>query len=314
VQRTDFIMNTPVEQTVCGPDADAIAAQAVDLMRRLECILSFFLPGSDVWNLNEAAGHGAVPLQPETVEVLREALHYSRLSGSAFDVTAAPLTDLWRRCGKQQKVPDGDEIRRLQALVGYQHLEVGDDTACLSSEGCAVDLGGIAKGLAADACVQLYRAEGVESAFVNLGGNVKAIGGKTPSEPWSVGLQHPGLPRGASFASLAVVDESVVTSGSYERFATVDGHRYHHIIDPRTGWPSDSGLQSVTVICESSMKADALSTAAFVLGLDDGLTLVCEQGTDAVFLTDDGDVYITPGVRSRFQLAPDCGFQCYVGA
>jgi len=310
-QRTDFIMNTPVEQTVIGPRADTIAAQAATLLHQLERALTFFQPTSDIWKLNHSEGN-AVKIQKETATILRAALHYSKLSASAFDITAAPLTDLWRQHGKQQQIPTEDEIKHCLSLVGAHYLTVTDSTAALDQQGCAVDLGGIAKGLAADACIDFYRTQGVHSAYVNLGGNVKALGGKSPTEPWSVGLQHPTQPRGTSFAALSITDESVVTSGSYERFTTVDGHRYHHIIDPRTGWPADSGLLSVTVVCENSMQADALSTAAFVLGLADAQHLLQSQPTQAVFVTDNGDVYITEGLRSRFQLAPDYNHDCYL--
>ena len=309
--RQDFIMNTTVEQRLDGDDAEAIAAEAVVRLRRLEGLMSFFLADSDVSRLNQNPGT-TIAIQPETAQVLSGARTYAELSESAFDVTAAPVVDLWRTHGRRQVIPSQAEIEDKLALVGYEHLSVSDQTAALAEPGCAVDLGGIAKGFAADVCIGFYRDHGVESGFINLGGNVRTIGTNANRKDWRIGLQHPDQPRGALFGAVVAPDQAIVTSGGYERGFTVGDHHYHHIIDPRTGWPANSGLTSVTAICENSMAADALATAGYVLGLDDGLALIRSQSAQAVFVTTDKDVYITSGLRDNFILANQVGFNCYL--
>ncbi|MDR1014824.1 MAG: FAD:protein FMN transferase [Coriobacteriales bacterium] len=306
-----FLMDTAVTQKVCGAQAEAAYRKAVAELGRLEGLLSFFLPTSDIARINANAGKARVEVHRETRAVLECAQRFSGLSESAFDVTLAPLIDLWRRRGGEGRVPAQDEIEQALSCVGMRFLELRGDTAYLSREGCAIDLGGIAKGYAADRCIELYRANGVGSAFVNLGGNVKVLGEAEGGRRWAIGLQHPDEPRGTCFGLLLMSGRSVVTSGGYERYVVVDGRRYHHILDPRTGRPVESGLKAATVVCEDSMAADALSTAAYVRGLDEGLALVAAQtDTDAVFVTEKNEVLVTRGLKDCFQALRQTGLTC----
>ena len=309
--RQDFIMNTTVEQMVSGDDSERICAQVVSLLQDLEAMMSFFLDDSDVSTLNRYAGR-PVSLHLETLSVLRCAKTFAQASGSAFDITVAGVVDLWRSYAKRREIPPPGEIEARLEFVGDDHLVVNDQTACLTTPGCSVDLGGIAKGFAAEQCIEFYRQQGIESAFINLGGNVRTLGVKADGKDWRIGLQHPDKARGTLFGAVVAPDRAIVTSGGYERGVTVEDRFYHHIIDPRTGWPSISDLKSVTVICEDSMAADALATAAFVLGLDAGLALIRAHHGQAVFVTADDKVYLTSGLRHSFQLDGTCGFSCYL--
>jgi thiamine biosynthesis lipoprotein len=307
----DFIMDTTVEQRVFAENAQAICEKATALLHRIESLMSFFNPGSDIRMLNDSAGLGApVPLDADTLRVLAAAQEYCAVSGGAFDITAAPLIDCWRResglRGKHgpgsgmisadsqtRRIPSETELGRAMALVGNRNLRIdpAKRTAMLAKKGCAVDLGGIAKGYAADLVIGLYKAEGAQSALVNLGGNVKTLGRKPDGKPWVVGLQHPEKARGEFFGTVSVENAAVATSGGYERFVEIDAVKYHHILDPRTGYPSASDLVSVTVISPESMRADALATAIFILGRERGrLLLERYPGSGAVLMDENMDV------------------------
>ena len=310
----DFIMDTTVRQQIYGEYAARACESASDLMRRIEDRMSFFRSGSDIRALNEAAGTGGpVPVCADTMTVLRAARDYAEQSDGAFDVTAAPLSVYWREAAAggdgrpDSKLPDEEALRRVRRLVGSDGLRLFPEagTAMLEKKHSAVDLGGIAKGFAADRVVELYRAMGIAAALVNLGGNVKTLGRKPDGQPWIIGLQDPDEARGVYFGLLRVGGTSVVTSGAYERFVKIAGERYHHIMDPRSGRPARAGLSSATVIAEDSMRADALSTAIFVLGRERaGRLLSAYPGTEAVLMDDSRRVWLSPGIRETWAPAP----------
>lgn len=293
-------MGTVVTQEVFGPRAERAARAALREIRRLEGLLSRFRPGSDISRLNRSAGRGPVKVCDETLEVLALALRVSEMSGGAFDVTSGPLVAAWAVTSERPAAPGAETLASLGALVGYRSLSIdaGARSACLERPGQVVDLGGIGKGFAADAAAKVYREQGVTSAVIDLGGNVMAIGTRPDGSPWNVGIQDPAAPRGECLAVIRTAGRSVVTSGSYERFFEERGARYHHLVNPATGYPAESGLLSATVTCQSSALADGLSTAAFVLGLEGGLDLSTRAGVDAVFVTTDRKVVATSGLKS----------------
>lgn len=304
----DFLMNTVVEQKIFGDVSVDVYKKAVDEVRRLENMMSFFIADSEISKLNRMAGKGNIHISPEVMYVLKKAYEFSEMSHGAFDITLAPVIDLWRHTGKFFKLPDKREITELMKYVGYKYIKVDEGSAMagLEKQGCAIDLGGIGKGYAADVCIDLYKSMNIMSAFINFGGNVKTLGKKPDGSDWVVGIQCPDKKRGSKFGVVLVSNKSVVTSGAYERCFSVDGIRYHHILDYRTGWPSDSELESVTLVCENSTKADILSTAVFVLGLEEGLELIKKfDEVDAVFVTKDKKIYLTKGIRQNFYLLKD---------
>ena len=248
----------------------------------------------------------------EVIYVLQEALRIAERTGGAFDPTIGPLVDLWDIGGDNSQVPSQEAIERAISLVDWRLVEL-DTEACtvfLPKEGMSLDLGGIAKGFAADQLVAIAQEAGVQRALFDLGGNIYAFGAKADGSPWRVGVKNPQSPAGEPALAVAVKDFSIVTSGMYERFFEQDGVRYHHILNPATGFPVWNDVQSVTIVSKSSMLADALSTSVFILGQEKGLELLEAEAAEGVIIAVDNKVYPTSGmtnqltvVSSSYQLA-----------
>lgn len=285
--RTDFALDTVVRVTVY--DATPTAAQtALDAcfaeLTRLESLLSATVAGSDVDRINRAAGQ-TVTVSDETAQVLRLSQHVAELSGGAFDMTVRPLSVLWNFTADRPTVPSEQAIAQALAQVDYRQLTVEGQQVTLT--GGAIDLGGVAKGYIADRLREVLVQHDIGSALIDLGGNIVALGDKG-GEAFRIGIKDPADTT-ALAKVLEVRDRSVVTSGTYERGFTVDGVRYHHLLDPKTGKPVQNGLASVTVIAESSATADALSTACFVLGEQKARDLIAQfPDTDVLFIYEDG--------------------------
>lgn len=262
-------------------------------------LLSKTVPGSDVWRINHAQG-AAVQVSTHTMNILRTAVQVSEASGGAFNIAIEPVSDLWRFKDAVPHFPEQQALAVALARADYQQIDLGEETVSLPPE-VQIDLGGIAKGYIADCIAQELRENGVTSALLNFGGNVITIGCKPDGNPWTIGLQTPGRKRGEDFwAAIYSVDSTVVTSGVYERGFEIEGVRYHHILDPRTGWPVQNGLLAVTVHTQNSMIADALTTAIFVLGKQEGSRLAQQYNVQAVFLSDDGTVTYSEGLDIVF--------------
>lgn len=309
ITRSDFMMNTIVEQCIIDSRDMTIAERTAEEINGLEQKMSFFLAKSEVSCINANAGGKYIQVCPELRFLLESARNYSRHSKGAFDIAAAPLIHLWRSRLQNGAVPSSSEIAEKSKLSGFAYLKINRDGGVkLKKKNCLIDLGAAGKGYAADYCIDFYKKAGINSAFVNFGGNVKAIGKNASGEDWRVGIQDPLQPRGTLLGAVAVSNMSVVTSGGYERFYTVKDSVFHHIIDPRTGYPSDSGLLSATVLYENSLCADAISTAVFVLGLEKGTALIKQyKGMSAILVTSAKEVYITAGVKDFFTPALEAG-------
>ena len=305
-EEQDFLMNTIVEQKIFGHAPDSIYNASLRKLHELEGMMSFYRESSEVALLNRKAGRETVKISDWMLLVLEQAGEVSSLSDNAFSILLAPLIQLWRKSGTENKLPSNDEINKALSLCKSENLVLDKavGTAYLTKTGSMIDLGGIGKGFVADVCCDLYKDMQASSAFINLGGNVKVLGNRPDGKPWSVGLQHPDRPRSSCFGAVECAGLSVVTSGGYERYQEINGVRYHHIIDRKTGYPSEPDLKSVTVLSESSMQADALSTAAFVLGLEDGIKLIKDSNcTGAVFFTEMNEIYLTKGIKQYFKLS-----------
>jgi thiamine biosynthesis lipoprotein len=278
--------------------------KAVGRVLEIDQKMSAFNPASEISALNRNAGRKPVRVSRETFLLLKQAREFGALSAGAFDPTVRPLVALWGINKKPDFIPAEEAIGRALKLVDFRGLELDEAecTARLGKDGQAADLGGIAKGYAADEVRRILAEGGAKSAVINLGGNIVTLGSRPDGSPWRIGVQNPASVRGTALGTLSVKDRSVVTSGSNERFFIREGVRYHHILDPRTGMPARSGLLSVTAVGESSMEADALSTAAFVLGMEKGTALLKKRRLEAVFATDDGKVYVTEGLARQFTM------------
>jgi thiamine biosynthesis lipoprotein len=238
------------------------------------------------------------------MEVLSQALRFSNDSQGAFDITIGPLVSLWNNSQNLTDPPAPAAIQQMLPLVSFEDLAVDNlkGTAGLRREGQSIDLGGIGKGFAGDRILDVFREYEITSAYSNLGGNVVTLGAKPDGSPWKIGIQHPRH-EDRLIGVVSVTGKSVVTSGDYQRYFTgTNGKRYHHILDPLTGYPSESGLISATIIAENSMQADALSTILFVSGLDKGLEILQNYPkTEAICIDQDLRVFITAGLEDSFQ-------------
>jgi thiamine biosynthesis lipoprotein len=276
---------------------------------RLEGLLSRFLPGSDVSRINESAGISGETVSRETYVVLTKASEFSRSCPGCFDVTIEPLVRLWQRSRADAAQPEAGDIQHALSLVDYRDLVLDPGDRCpfqrsagLRYEGQAIDLGGIGKGYAGDRILEVYQEYEITSAYSNLGGNVVTVGGKPDGSPWQIGIQHPRDEK-RILGAVSAANQTVVTSGDYQRYYTDrQGLRRHHILDPKTGCPAEAGLISVTIVAEKSITADALSTIIFVAGIEKGLEYLQHfQHTDAILVDADLRVFVTPGLRGRFQ-------------
>jgi len=300
----DYIMGTVVIQRIHHNEAERISGEVNERIAEIEAKMTINKPGGEINLLNDASGEGYVVLGDDTLYVLDKARYFSDVSNGAFDVAVGPLVKAWGIWSENPRVPRESEIDELLKLVNYKDvlIEKDNDRAMLKKSGQVVDVGGIAKGYAADEAIRIYKENGVESAFVSLGGNVAALGGKPDDSPWKIGIRNPKGPQGSYIGIVSIKDGSVVSSGEYERFFEEDGVRYHHILDPKTGYPAKSDLVGVTIVSDLSIDADALSTAVFVLGFEEGMRLMERiDGAEAVFITKDDEVYITDGLKSVFE-------------
>ena len=288
-----FYMDTVVMLTAYVDDTQVLN-DALKECGRYERLLSRTVEGSDVWNLNHAGGQ-PVKVSRDTLEILDAARQVSELSGGAFDATIAPVSTLWDFTSGAAVLPDAGALAEAAARVDYAKVEISGDEVTLP-EGMMLDLGGIAKGYIADAVKGYLIERGVESAVLSFGGNVVTIGLKPGGKPWKVGIQDIDAPTGEYMLVSKNFGGSTVTSGIYERGFELDGVWYHHILDPRTGWPVQNELASVTVFSESSMWGDALATAAFALGTEAGTALIEGlEGFEAVFIARDRSVTYSSG-------------------
>jgi FAD:protein FMN transferase len=273
--------------------------RAEERVRLLHDRLSVFQPESELSLLNASAGCNSVPVSADTFYLLSESRRYSALSAGAFSITTRALSAVWSihaRCGS---VPSRAEVEHALTLVNDEDILLDEEaqTAELRRFGQSVDLGAIAKGYAADEVRRILLEGGITGALINLGGTVSVIG-----EAKHVGIQHPDRMTGIAMGRVSLANACAVTSGDYERYYEVDGTRYHHIVDPRTGYPSRSNLRSITLIGESALALDALSTAVFVLGAQEGMPLIQQAGVEAVFVTTELDVFCTEGLREKLEL------------
>ncbi|MDR0381060.1 MAG: FAD:protein FMN transferase [Oscillospiraceae bacterium] len=290
-------------------EADAVLAAVRARGEAVQNAMTAHTPGSEIGAVRAASGRAPVPVSEDTYGLLTLALEVAALSGGAFDPTVEPLVALWGIGTGAAAVPAEADIARVLKLVDYRRvvLDGTDRTVYLPEAGMGLDLGGIAKGYAADEANRLLDEAGVTHAILDFGGNVLLRGGHPEGKPWRVGIRKPVPGEDGYACVLSLRDGTVVTSGGYERyFVAEDGAVYHHIMDPATGRPAETGLLSATIICDNSARADALSTACFVLGLDGALALLgALDGVEGVLIASDRTIHTTPGLADVFTVADE---------
>ena len=289
-------------------DSEEIVGEAFNIVVDIEKRMSVNIADSEISIVNNNRGIMPGTVSHDILFLIEESISYSIISQGRFDITVGPLVKLWNIGNLDAKVPKDSEIAEKLRLVDYNDIEVSpyESTVYLKNESMMIDLGGIAKGFAADKVKAYLLDYGVRHAIINMGGNVLVIGENPEKRPWKIGIQNPFMPGGTVMGVVEAIDESIVTSGIYERYFIEDNVHYHHILNTDTGYPVNNSLVSVTIITNSSTKADALSTGIFALGYEDGILMIENmEGVDAVFITKEREVYLTSGIKNRFSITDD---------
>lgn len=305
-KETQFLMDTVVEITAYGPEAEDGVKAAFAEFQRLHAITNNFDENSQVSKISQMAGKNKVAVDPDLVYIIKLSQDVAAKLDDSFDITVGPLSALWGIGHKGDYVPSQAEIDKVLPLVNYRLIEVDDkaNTVYLPKPGMMLDLGGVAKGYATDKAIEVLKSKGITSALVNAGGDVRVIGNKPDGKPWRIGIQDPRNADGIT-AKLAMTEwDTMETSGDYQRFIMKDGVRYSHILNPRTGWQPRE-VASVTMVTNSSTYGDVLSKPIFVLGVEKGLALLKQfPGNEAVIVTMDGKIIVTPGLEGKIELSP----------
>lgn len=294
-----FAMGTYMKITAYGKNSETVFLHAEKEIRRLDTLLSAENPDSEISRLSK---EGKLILSEDTARLISLAESWNRSTGGTFDISLAPLSKLWGFPHGPYHVPT--ETERAEALdkTGMKYISCNKETGEYFLEsGCSLDLGGMAKGTAAEKAADILKAAGIKNALLDLGGNIKVIGTKPGGRPWHIALRHPD-DTDKTAGTLSVSDTSIVTSGDYERYFIENGRRYHHIFDPHTGAPAQNGLRAVTVICKDSEKADILSTALFVMGEKKAALFWKEHRGEfqMILFRNDNTLMITPDLQKIF--------------
>lgn len=297
-----FAMDTAMELTVYG-GAD-LPGQVQALISDLEGQLSVTDPDSALYAVN-ASGSGTLTGRANTL--MGQALDLCRRTDGALDLSIYPVVRAWGFTTGDYQVPDDAALADLTALVDYTRIDYDPASGAVAlPTGMEIDLGSVAKGCAGREAAQLLRQAGVASALLNLGGNIQTVGSRPDGDPWQIGVKDPAT--GQPMMVLSIRDQAVVTSGGYERYFQQDGRTYWHIMDPDSGRPAENGLRSVTIVGDNGLVCDGLSTALFVMGLERAARFwAASDDFEAIFVTDDGTVYLTQGLTNRFALTQDYG-------
>lgn len=288
---TDMLFDTVIKIQILDPADESILDDLKKLCEKYDTMFSTTNTDSELYKLNHANGQ-PFTVSSETANLIQEGIHYSELSGGAFDLTIEPVSALWDFKADKPTVPSSDAIAQAVSHVDYTKVDIQDNTVTLEDPEAGIDLGAIAKGYIADQVKTSLKKQGIKHAIINLGGNVDVIGTKPDGSKYNIGIQKPFDESGEAITSVQLKDQTVVTSGIYERYFKKNGKLYHHILDPRTGYPCENNLYSVSIITDSSTKADALSTTCFLLGYEKGMELIQSMdGVEAIFITDDEKVH-----------------------
>lgn len=294
-----FLLNTVVEITIYDKNSQKLVKELFNEIQTMENKYSRYIAGSEISKVNENPGI-PISVSEDTFSLVEQSLYFSTISNGFFDISIGPLVDLWDINSETPKVPLQSEIDSAKERVDYRNISIDTDNRTISvAEGISLDTGAVAKGFITDNLVSILRQKKVESALLNLGGNLYLHGLKPDGSFWTVGIRNPFGLQGDYIATVSLKDMSIVTSGIYERFFEKDGKRYHHIINPKTGYPEDNELASVSILSPSSTKCDGLSTACFLLGLNDGMELIEKlDDVEAIMITKDKEVYLSSGIKN----------------
>ena len=312
ISTTAIKLNTAVTVTIYDSQDRNLLTECMNLCDKYEKIFSRTASDSELYKLNHrrltpvnGTDH-TYQVSDSLTELIQKGLYYSDFSDGAFDIAIEPLTSLWDFTAEDPQVPKDSLIQNALSKCDYHNISVGgkdNNEITLKADDTAIELGAIAKGYIADRLKEYLISQDVKSAIINLGGNVLCIGGKPDDSSFKIGIQKPFADRSETIAVMDIRDKSVVSSGIYERCFEQDGTLYHHLLNPKTGYPYDNGLIAVTIISDQSVDGDALSTTCFALGLEDGMKLAESlDDVQAFFVTSDYEIHYTKNFRKKIKV------------
>lgn len=309
-ERSFFAMDTYMTITAYGADAKVLQG-AEEKIREIEALLSVTKENSEISILNR---EGRARISSGTAMLLEAATVFSEITQGALDPSIYPVTKLWGFTTGEYRVPQDEEIREALQYVDWSQIRIEDqgegEVYASVPEGVMIDLGAVAKGYAGTLLREYFAENGVESVLLDLGGNIQAVGRKPDGSPFRIAVKDPAGDSYLGVLTLDLPDLAVVTSGAYERYFEENGKRYGHIMDPETGHPAESGLQSVTILHDDGILCDAFSTACFVLGEEKSIMLWRSLGYyEFIMVTDDGRLLVSEGNADRFTKAENCPYQ-----
>lgn len=296
-----YAMDTVMSITANGINAEAAVAAVEKEIYKLDSLLDVTATSSDIHAVNASAGR-QVTVSEQTANIVTKALEMSELTGGVYNIAMYPIIREWGFTAGDYKIPADATIRTLLQNIDYSQISVNNDSIAIP-KGMAIDVGGIAKGFTGDLIKDILGARGITSAIIDLGGDVQVIGAKADGSDWRVAINNP---FGSDYLGiLSVTDCAIMTSGSYERYFTgEDGKIYHHIMDPKTGRPAESGLVSVTIVAQAGYRGDALATALFIMGVDKASEFWRQHGDfEAILVAENSEIYITEGLVNSFELS-----------
>jgi len=305
VEGTTFVMDTVVNVKLFSGGSNTVLEVMFDKLDEIDQLMSLEYETSDVSQININAGIKPVIISDYTKHVIEESIKFSELSEGYFDISFGPLISLWSINSEQTKIPSKDEIDYALSLASYASIMINENEVELNDENMSIDLGGIAKGYAADIIADIAVDSGVTSGIINIGGNILVIGAKVDEKKstFSIGIQNPFAIRNGYLGIVNVEDSTIVTSGNYERYFELDGVRYHHILDKDTGYPVNNGIAAVSIVTKNSLDADALSTIVYILGLTKGMELIESlEGSECLFVNNEHEIFLSSGMKDLFVL------------
>jgi thiamine biosynthesis lipoprotein len=308
-----FLLGTYVQVRIYDDGKKDVLKKAFDRVKDLGDKITVNQKGSEIDAINDQAGIKPVKVSDDIYPLLKRAYEYSQDSNGGFDMAIGSITQLWHIGFDDARKPSQTEIDQALKLVDYHKVQFNDQekTVYLEEKGMQLDLGAIAKGYITDEVVKVLKDNGVTTAIVDLGGNVYVLGHspRGTDMDWTVGIQDPNKARNTVLGSISESNKTLVTSGIYERFLEVDGQKYHHLFDPKTGYPFDNDIAGVTIITKKSIDGDGLSTAVFSMGVKKGLEYVEGlKDVDAIFVTKEDKVYVSKDIEKTFKLDKDSGY------
>ncbi|MBN2794047.1 MAG: FAD:protein FMN transferase [Clostridia bacterium] len=303
IHQTYFYLGTIIDITLYGTDNPADLEPITELIHYYDNLFDRHNEKSDVYQLNALKSY---EVHEETYHIIKTSLSYSEFSQGKFDITINPIVDLWQIGTENARIPEQREIDDALAHVGYKQVHLGDHHFVTLDDGCSIDLGAIAKGFIADEIAQTLKDNGFTRGLINLGGNVFALGQPKDTDNWIIGVKNPVLNQSNVLLSLALHDKSIVTSGITERYFIEDDILYHHIFDPRTGYPINNDILSITVITDTSFEGDALSTSLYTLGVEGAINAVKTlKDVSIIIVKKDKEILVSEAIKDKVELFDD---------